>query len=142
MSVTTSRVIETIFLTALLTGISSVILGVFLTLLNWRPDVPPYGRHIPKLNLLLYPDKYARSGVLLLIRMLNTGGIALLMLAIFALLWEAILEFSRKPSRRTNDSVFPRNVVIAHIQNCNLTLAARVATLEHERQFTPERRRY
>jgi hypothetical protein len=93
--VITSKVIETIFLTALLTGISSVILGVFLTRLNWRPDVPPYGQHTPKLNLLLHPAKYARSDVSLLIRMLNTAGIALVMLAIFALLGEAILEFSR-----------------------------------------------
>jgi hypothetical protein len=36
-----------------------------------------------------------------------------------------------------SDSNFHRNVVIVHIQNCNLTLLVGAATLEHERQFTP-----
>jgi hypothetical protein len=36
-----------------------------------------------------------------------------------------------------SDSNFHRNVVIVHIQNCNLTVLVGAATLEHELQFTP-----
>jgi hypothetical protein len=50
---------------------------------------------------------------------------------------EGILEPSAKRIGRMIDSISPRNVVIVHIQNCNLTLARRVATLGHECQFIP-----
>jgi hypothetical protein len=90
----TNKVIEAVFLGALLTGVVSMVAGVALARLNWLSEVPPYGRQTPKLNVLLHPDKYATPDVRPLIRTLNKAGIVLVMVAVLALLAEGVVEFS------------------------------------------------
>ncbi len=81
---------ETAFLVLLLLGILALLCGVLWTRLNWRPDIPPYGRHTRSLDVTLHPARYAAPHSLPAIRILNVIGAVLLAGATVVLIREVL----------------------------------------------------
>jgi hypothetical protein len=69
---------EAAFLGLLLSGITALVVGVGLTRLHWRPDIPPYGRRTRSIQVMLHPGRYVTNAPLRAIRALNVAGILLL----------------------------------------------------------------
>jgi hypothetical protein len=74
----------------LLSGNLLLVAGLFLTRLNWRPDVEPYGRGSPFLEILIHPERFATPGRLRTIRMLNLLGCVLIFGAVALLICELV----------------------------------------------------
>ena len=66
------------FLGLLLPGIITLVAGVGLTRLHWRPDIPPYGHRTRSLQVMLHPGRYVTDAPLRAIRTLNIAGSLLL----------------------------------------------------------------
>jgi hypothetical protein len=67
-----------LWLIVLLSGNLLLVAGLFLTRLTWRPDIEPFGRGSPILQILIRPEKFARPERLLAIRLLNLLGVVFL----------------------------------------------------------------
>lgn len=80
---------EAAFLILLCLGIGTLLGGVLRTRLNWRRDIPPYGRRTNSLDVILHPERYAEGPALRAIRALNLAGAALLAGAVGLLVAEA-----------------------------------------------------
>lgn len=77
-----------LWLAMLLGGNLLLVAGLFLTRLNWRPDVEPFGRGSPILQILIHPERFATPSRLRMIRMLNLLGSVLLFGAVAVLAYE------------------------------------------------------
>jgi hypothetical protein len=67
-----------LFLLLLIGGVLFLVAGLFLTRMNWRPDIEPFGRRSRALQIALHPENYATARRLGAIRLLNAVGGALL----------------------------------------------------------------
>jgi len=65
---------EDAFLLLFFAGLFALLVGVGLTRLHWRPDIPPYGRGTRFLDVTLHPERYAKNAPLPAIRSLNLIG--------------------------------------------------------------------
>jgi hypothetical protein len=81
--------VQQTFLIAWLLGILVLVAGLFVTRLNWRSDIAPYGRHSPTFDIVFHPEKYAHPESLAKIRALTWLGLALLLIGLGALIGEA-----------------------------------------------------
>ncbi|MEO8755254.1 MAG: hypothetical protein ABI624_21540, partial [Casimicrobiaceae bacterium] len=62
----------------LIGGILSLVGGLYLTRLTWRPDVEPFGRRSKLFQIALHPEAFAKPDRLREIRLLNlVGGLLL-----------------------------------------------------------------
>jgi hypothetical protein len=69
---------EAAFLILLFLGIFALLGGMLWARLNWRLDVPPYGRRTRTLDVMLHPERYAKDDSLRAIRTMNLTGALLL----------------------------------------------------------------
>jgi len=58
----------------MLSGVLALVCGIFWTRVNWRTDVPRYGRGTRFLDVTLHPERYATVRALPAIRRLNLAG--------------------------------------------------------------------
>ena len=65
---------QTAFLLLILSGTLALVGGMFWTRLNWRADVPSYGRGTRFLDVTLHPERYAKGQAVPVIRTLNCAG--------------------------------------------------------------------
>ena len=79
---------EKAFLLLLFLGIATLLAGLLRTRLNWRDDVPPYSRRTRALDVLLHPERYAKTEVVVGIRILNGVAATLLTGAVGVVLCE------------------------------------------------------
>jgi hypothetical protein len=80
---------QSVYLALLFGGVLSLVSGVFLTRMTWRPDVEPFGRSTPMLQVMLHPERFALPRRLHAIRALNLVGGALLLGAVLVVAHEA-----------------------------------------------------
>jgi hypothetical protein len=74
----TVKLTEAAFLILLFLGIVALLGGLLLARLNWRLDVPPFGRRTRAMDVMLHPERYAKEESLRAIRTMNvTGGLLL-----------------------------------------------------------------
>jgi hypothetical protein len=85
-----------LFLLLLIGGVLFLVAGLFLTRLNWRPDLEPYGRRSPALQIALHPENYATARRLREIRLLNAAGAALLCASVTVLGYDVYLAMRGK----------------------------------------------
>ena len=95
MTVGQSHRNEALFLTTVLGGTILLIAGIMVARLNWRSDVPPYSLRTRSTDVLLHPEKYALPEACLFVRALGVFGVVSLLVAVFAIIREAILQFGR-----------------------------------------------
>jgi hypothetical protein len=86
---------EAAFLGLLFSGILALLVGLLLTRLHWRPDMPPYGRRTRILHVTLHPEAYVRDAPLPVIRGLNLAGALLLAGAAGVTLYEIVRSILR-----------------------------------------------
>ena len=72
----------------LLAGNVLLVAGLFLTRVTWRPDVVPFGRGSPILQIMIHPERFATGDRLRQIRFLNVLGCALIAAAVGVLLYD------------------------------------------------------
>ena len=84
---------EAAFLILILSGVTALVGGMFWTRLNWRVDVPPYGRQTRFLDVTLHPERYAKESALPVIRMLNRVSGLSVASAIAVLAYKAFRDF-------------------------------------------------
>jgi hypothetical protein len=88
-----------LFLALLFSGILSLLGGLLITRLTWRPDVEPFGRGSPLLQIMMHPERFAAPDRLREIRLLNLLGGILLGGAVAVLVYTGVSEtFGHKPS--------------------------------------------
>ena len=69
---------EAAFLSLLCSGLLTLLAGLMLTRLHWRPDVAPYGRRTRFLHVTLHPAEYVKDAPVRAIQSLNlVGGVLL-----------------------------------------------------------------
>ena len=95
MTVGQSHMNEALFLTAVLAGTILLIAGMMVARLNWRSDVPPHSLRTRSADVLLHPESYARPEMCFFVRVLSVLGVVSLLVAVFAIIREAILQFGR-----------------------------------------------
>ena len=71
-----------LWLALLVGGNLLLVSGLFLTRLQWRADVEPFGRGSPLLQIMIHPERFARPDRLREIRLLNMFGALLLAAAV------------------------------------------------------------
>ncbi len=76
---------EFVFLMALGLGVAFSVAGRFVTRLNLRKGVPPFGRYTPVLDVAVHPEKYMIARIVPLVRILNIVGALALLVALLAL---------------------------------------------------------
>jgi len=81
------------FLILTLSGVLALVCGIFWTRVNWRTDVPPYGRGTRFLDATLHPERYANVRALPAIRGLNLAGALGLAGALAILAYKACRDF-------------------------------------------------
>lgn len=81
------------FLISMLSGVLALVCGIAWTRLNWRADVPPYGRDTPFLDVTLHPERYANGRAVPTIRRLNIGGAFGVVSALAILAHKAFVDF-------------------------------------------------
>ena len=86
---------ESTFLGLLFSGITALVVGVGLTRLHWRPDIPPYGRRTRSLQVMLHPERYVNDAPLRAIRTLNVAGSLLLAGAVGTVAYELLRAMLR-----------------------------------------------
>ena len=64
--------------------------GLLLTRLQWRSDIPPYGRQTRSLDVALHPDRYAKDAPLRAIQILTVVGASLLACAAGLVAYEVV----------------------------------------------------
>ena len=74
----------------LLCGNLLLVAGLFLTRLTWRPDVEPFGRGSPILQIMIHAERFATPERLRAIRLLNLSGGVLLCAAVGVLVYEIV----------------------------------------------------
>ena len=74
----------------LLGGNLLLVAGLFLTRLTWRPDVEPFGRGGPILQIMIHTERFATSKRLRAIRLLNLSGGVLLCAAVGVLVYDIV----------------------------------------------------
>lgn len=79
-----------LWLALLLCGNLLLVAGLFLTRLTWRPDVAPFGRGSPILQIMLHAERFATPERLRAIRLLNLSGGVLLGAAVGVLAYEIV----------------------------------------------------
>ena len=72
----------------LLAGNLLLVAGLFLTRRTWRPDVAPFHRGSPILQIMTHPERFATHDRLRVIRLLNVTGCALIAAAVGVLLYD------------------------------------------------------
>ena len=72
----------------LLIGNLLLVAGLFLTRLTWRPDVLPFHRGSPILQIMIHPERFATRDRLREIRLLNVFGGALIAAAVGILVYD------------------------------------------------------
>jgi hypothetical protein len=78
------------FLGLLASGIPSLLAGLLLTRLHWRPDIPPYSRQTRFLDVTLHPERYVKDAPLRAIRGLTAIGVLLLVCAAGVVAYEVL----------------------------------------------------
>ena len=81
---------EGAFLVLLFAGVCAFILGMLWTRLNWRPDIPPYGRRTRALDVTLHPERYATKDALRRIRTFTVVGALSVAGAVLVLAYELL----------------------------------------------------
>ena len=81
---------EAAFLSLLGSGILSLLGGLLLTRLHWRPELPPYGRRTRLLDVARHPEAYAKDAPFRTIQCLNVGGALLLTGAAIVVAYEVL----------------------------------------------------
>lgn len=71
-----------VFFVLLGAGIAVLLAGLVLTRQSWRPEIPPFGRHLRYAEIALHPERYATGRYLPAIRALNVAGALLLCAAL------------------------------------------------------------
>ena len=84
--------IEVVFLTTLFLGILLLVSGLFVTRRNWRRDVLPFGRHSSPWHIARHPGEYAMPAAVPVVRVLNLAGAFLVIAAVLAIVYEAIVS--------------------------------------------------
>jgi hypothetical protein len=87
------RVEQAAFLLLILSGALALVGGLFWTRLNWRADVPSYGRGTRFLDVTLHPERYAKGRAVRVIRMLNCAGGLGIAGALAILAYKALRDF-------------------------------------------------
>ena len=78
----TVNLTEAAFLILLCLGIVALLGGLLWARLNWRLDVPPYGRRTRAMHVMLHPERYVKEDSLRAIRTLSLSGGLLLASAV------------------------------------------------------------
>ena len=81
-----------LWLVLLLSGNLVLVFGLFLTRLNWRPDVDPFHRGSPILEIMIHPERFATPERLGQIRFINLLGSVLLGGAVVVLGYAIVSE--------------------------------------------------
>ena len=84
---------ELMFLILLSLGIFTLLSAIMLARMNWRPDLPPFGRRTSLIDLMLHPERYVTSQVIGRVRWLNRLGVLFLACALGILANEAFRDF-------------------------------------------------
>jgi hypothetical protein len=79
-----------LWLALLLAGNLLLVAGLFLTRLTWRPDVEPFRRGSPILQIMIHPERFATQQRLREIRLLNLTGVLLLAAAVGVLAYDVV----------------------------------------------------
>jgi hypothetical protein len=79
-----------LWLALLLGGNLLLVAGLFLTRLTWRPEVEPFGRGSPILQIMIHPERFVMQERLREIRLLNLFGGVLLCGAVGVLAYDII----------------------------------------------------
>jgi hypothetical protein len=87
--------IEAAFLGSLSAGILTLVAGLTLIRLHWRPDTLPYGRHTHLLDVTFHPELYVKDAPLRAIRCLNMAGVFFLGAAVTLLAVELLRSIQR-----------------------------------------------
>ena len=87
--------LEAAFLVLLFAGIAAMLTGIILTRVHWRPDIAPYGRGTPVLDVTFHPERYAKNAPVALIRGLNAAGALLLAAAMLTAAFEIVRTMLR-----------------------------------------------
>jgi len=74
----------------LLCGNLLLVAGLFLTRLTWRPDVEPFGRGSPILEIMVHTERFATPERLRAIRLLNLSGAVLLCASVGVLVYDIV----------------------------------------------------
>ena len=81
---------QSTFLILLGAGIAAIVAGRLWTRVNWRSDLPPYGRDTRSSDLLLHPDRYVNAPSVGVIRLFNLAGAVFVAGAVCVLVYEAL----------------------------------------------------
>lgn len=81
------------FLILILLGVLALVGGIVWTRLNWRADVPPYGRDTRFFDVTLHPERYATARAVPTIRRLNIAGACAIATALAILVHKAFKDF-------------------------------------------------
>jgi hypothetical protein len=86
---------EAAFLSLLCSGLLTLLAGLMLTRLHWRPDIAPYGRRTRFLHVTLHPAEYVKDAPVRAIQSLNLVGGVLLAGAAIVVAYEILTTMSR-----------------------------------------------